>query len=280
MTHLLNERFEITETLAEGGMGIVYKGIDQQSGSAVAIKKLKHEVVSKYPEQLERFKREALVLYHLNHPNIVRVIDAIVYDGDYYIVMDFIEGGSLRDWLNREKRLPIQDCVSIGLDIADALARAHRLKVIHRDMKPDNILLTAQGIPHLTDFGQAHVADATGLTRAGQVIGTLNYMPPEVLGGKPADRRSDIWSLGVTMYEMISGFRPFMGENAAQIITAIMRQPVPDIRKLRPDCPTRLADTVHRMLEKERDNRIFSVREVGLQLEYTLFEIDPTMTIV
>jgi serine/threonine protein kinase len=280
MTSLLNERFEITEVLAEGGMGVIYKGIDHQSGGAVAIKKLKREMVTKHPEQLERFKREALVLYHLNHPNIVRVLDALVHEGDYYIIMDFIEGGSLRDWLNREKRLPIQDCVNIGLDIADALSRAHRLKVIHRDMKPDNILVTSQGVPYLTDFGQAHVSDSTELTRPGQVIGTLNYIPPEILEGKPADRRSDIWSFGITLYEMISGFRPFMGETTAQIITAIFKHPMPDIRKLRPDCPTRLADLVHRMLEKDRDSRIFSVREVGLQLEYTLFEIDPTMTMI
>lgn len=274
MTTLINNRFTIEETIGEGGMGFVYRGLDTATNEPVAIKKLKREAVIKNPEQLERFRREAMVLYHLNHPNMVHVYDAVTQDGDYYIVMQYVEGGSLRELLKREKKLPIYDVVNIGLDVSDALARAHRLKIIHRDVKPDNVLLSSTGTPYLTDFGQAHIADAPGLTRPGQIIGTLNYMAPEIFAGESADRRSDIWAFGVMLYEMLTGFRPFMGENSAQLMTAIIKQPAPDIRKLRPDCPERVADIVHRMLAKNRDERLFTVREAGLQLEYALYELE------
>ncbi len=274
MTTLINNRFTIEDTIGEGGMGFVYRGIDTTTNEPVAIKKLKREAVVKNPEQLERFRREALILYQLNHPNMVRVYDAVTQDGDYYIVMQYVEGGSLRELLKREKKLPLYDVVTIGLDVSDALARAHRLKIIHRDVKPDNVLLTANGTPYLTDFGQAHISDAPGLTRPGQMIGTLNYMAPEIFVGESADRRSDIWAFGIMLYEMLTGFRPFMGENSAQLMTAIIKQPAPDIRKLRPDCPERVAEIIHRMLAKNRDERLFTIREASLQLEYALYELE------
>nr|MCU0514658.1 serine/threonine protein kinase [Anaerolineae bacterium] len=192
-----------------------------------------------------------------------------------YIVMPFMEGGTLRDKLRQEKRLSIAAAAGMALDITDALARAHRLGIIHRDIKPDNVLLSGSGIPYLSDFGQARIDDASPLTRPGQVIGTMNYIPPEVLTGHPADRRSDIWSFGIMLYELISGFRPFMAENVAGLMTAILKQPAPDLRKLRPDCPERLGTIVHAMLAKDRQQRPFTIREVSLQLEYTLYELEP-----
>jgi serine/threonine-protein kinase len=274
MTTLINNRFTIAETIGEGGMGFVYRGVDTLTNEPVAIKKLKQEAVIKNPEQLERFRREALVLFQLNHPNMVRVYDAVTQNGDYYIVMQYVDGGSLRELLKREKKLPIYDVVNMSLDIADALARAHRLKIVHRDVKPDNVLLSSTGTPYLTDFGQAHIADAPGLTRPGQILGTINYMAPEIFAGQSADRRSDIWAFGIMLYEMLTGFRPFMGQNSAQLMTAIIKQPAPDIRKLRQDCPERVAEIIHRMLAKERDDRLFTIREASLQLEYALYELE------
>lgn len=274
MVEILNERFEIGDKLGEGGMAIVYNGVDRQTKRPIAIKRLRRAVVIKNPEQLERFRREAVVLSELRHPNIVSVLDAAVHEGDYYIIMDFIEGGTLRERLDDTKRLPIIYAANVALDISDALARAHRLGIIHRDIKPDNVLLSHDSIPYLSDFGQAHITDASPLTRPGQVIGTLNYIPPELLNSKAADRRSDIWSFGVMLYEMLTGFRPFMGENVTKLMMAILEQPTPDIRKLRPDCPERLVEIVHAMLEKKRRDRPFTIREVSLQLEYTLYELE------
>jgi eukaryotic-like serine/threonine-protein kinase len=271
---ILNERFELGEKLGEGGMALVYRGVDSYTKQPVAIKRLKREAIIKNPEQLERFRREAIVLSELKHPYIVNVLDTSVHDGDYYIIMDLIEGGTLRQRMDEVKRLPIAYAANIALDISDALARAHRLGIIHRDIKPDNVLLSRDSIPFLSDFGQAHITDASPLTRPGQVIGTLNYIPPELLNNEPADRRSDIWSFGVMLYEMLTGFRPFMGENVTKLMMAILDQPTPDIRKLRPDCPERLATVVHAMLEKKRRDRPFTIREVSLQLEYTLYELE------
>jgi serine/threonine-protein kinase len=271
---VIGERFEIQGLIGQGGMGSVFKGIDLASGEPVAIKVLKREVIASDPEQVERFQREAQVLYQLNHPNIVRIWDAIFQDGDYYIVMEYMPGGSLRDVLKREKRLPISDTLNLALDLSDALTRAHRLRIIHRDVKPDNVLLNANGVPHLTDFGEARITDMVALTRAGQIIGTPHYMAPEILMGQPANPSTDIWALGIMLYEMISGYRPFMGENFNELVTAILKQPIPHLRKLRGDCPALLAQLVHSTLERDPAARISSVREVGLYLEQVLNSLE------
>jgi serine/threonine protein kinase len=270
---IIGERYELQDFLGEGGMGRVYRAVDLQTDVPVAVKLLKPEVMVSSPEQVERFRREAEALYQLDHPNIVRVLDTLSHEGHYCIVMEFMAGGSLRAVIKREKQLSIKFVLELALDLCDALTRTHRLKIIHRDVKPDNVLLDSEGIPHLTDFGQAHISDAETLTRVGQIIGTINYMAPEILLKEPPDARTDIWGFGVMLYEMISGYRPFMGENATQVITAILHQPVPDLQKLRPDCPQKLAHLIHAMLHKKREARIFSVREVGAQIEVILTEI-------
>lgn len=271
---VIGERYELQDFLGEGGMGRVYRGLDLQTDALVAVKMLKPEVMVSSPEQVERFRREAEALYQLDHPNIVRVLNTLIHEGHYCIVMEYMPGGSLRDLVRREKRLSIRYTLELALDLCDALKRTHRLRIIHRDVKPDNVLLSADGVPHLTDFGQAHVSDAETLTRVGQIIGTINYMAPEILLKQAADPRTDIWGFGVMLYEMVSGYRPFMGENSAQVIAAILHQPIPDLQKLRPDCPPRLAKLVAAMLEKKRDSRIFSVREVGAQVEVILAELE------
>jgi serine/threonine protein kinase len=271
---IIGGRYEVGELLGEGGMGAVYRGVDTQTGTPVAVKILKPEVATHSPEQVERFRREAEAVYQLDHPNIVKVFGAFVYEGVYCIVMEYMGGGSLRAMLKRDKRLPIFYTLNLALDLCDALTRTHRLKIVHRDIKPDNVLLSDDSVPHLTDFGQAHIADAESLTRVGQVIGTPHYIAPEILLGHPIDPRADIWSFGVMLYEMVSGFQPFMADNNADLMMAILKQPVPDLKKLRPDCPPKLAQLVTLMLAKDREARIFSVREVGAHIEQILLDIE------
>lgn len=267
---LINGRYRLVKKLGEGAMGIVYKGEDTHTGQIVAVKALKPQAIVENPTRLERFIREAEALYQLEHPHIVKVYDTIKFNEMYFIVMEYMQGGSLRELLQQEKRLPINFAVETGLDLSDALIRVHRLKIVHRDVKPDNVLLNEHGVARLTDFGAAHITDAATITTNGAFIGTLHYMAPEILKGKPVDHRVDIWSFGVMMYEMVTGYKPFMGKNIKDVLLAIITQPIPGVDKLRPDCPPRLVKLIHAMLIKDRDQRISSMRQVGAELELIL----------
>jgi len=264
---LILKRYKLGDPLGQGGMGAVYQGLDTLTGQSVAIKLLNPEVVAAYPEVVERFAREAEALRALDHPNIVKVL-ATAQEGDkHYLVLECVAGGSLRDLLDREGQLGVARALEISLDLADALTRAHRLKIIHRDIKPANVLLAQDGTPRLTDFGMAHVADSPRLTQAGMVMGTMHYLSPEACRGEEADARTDIWAFGVLLFEMLVGRPPFEADNPLTLATAITTQPVPDLGGLRPNAPIALLDLVYRMLEKDRERRIPSVRLVGAELE-------------
>ncbi|MCU0513878.1 MAG: protein kinase [Anaerolineae bacterium] len=273
---LIADRFELKTgsreaLLGEGGMGAVYTGKDRQTGIPVAIKVLKSELTARDPEMLERFIREGEALRRLNHPNIVKTLGAHEENGVHYLVMEFVSGGSLRDALVKKHRLSVQQTMYIALDVADALTRAHRLDILHRDIKPDNVLLAEDGTPRLTDFGMARMGkNAVHLTQDGAVVGTLAYMAPELFEGSEADERTDIWSFGVMLFEMLTGERPYPYEQPGQLINAIMTRPLPDLEAMRPDAPTALVDLIYRMLTKERPARIPSVRLVGAELESIL----------
>lgn len=269
----IDGRYRLNQKLGEGAMGVVYQGEIIESNTVVAIKALKPQVVKENPTRLERFIREAELLYQLEHPHIVKVLDTVRFNGVYFIVMEYMDGGSLRGLMDDEKQLPVQFTLETALDLSDALIRTHRMKIIHRDVKPDNVLLDSRGLPRLTDFGAAHITDANTLTQHGAFIGTMHYMSPEILRGVEVDHRADIWSFGVMIYEMLTGFRPFMGRNFRDLIFAVLNQPVPNIDKLRPDLPPVLVTLVHSMLEKDRDNRPNSMRAVGLELEQALEEL-------
>jgi serine/threonine protein kinase len=251
---LIDGRYRVIERIGEGAMGIVYRGVSLEDDLPVAIKALKPNTIVENPIRLERFIREARALYQLKHPHIVKVLDTVKFNGVYFIIMEYVAGGSLRQRLHQEKRLPIRFTVETALDLSDALVRIHRMRIIHRDVKPDNILLDAQGVPRLTDFG-------------GAFIGTMHYIAPEILLGQGFDARADVWSFGVLLYEMLTGFRPFMGERMKDIIVAILQQDAPQLVKLRPDCPPKLAALVNHLLEKSPEARLGSMREAGLQLE-------------
>jgi predicted ATPase/predicted Ser/Thr protein kinase len=260
--------------LGQGGMGNVYRGIDTQTGEAVAIKILKPDLVAGGPELVERFVREGQALRELNHPNIVKMVAALEEAGQHYLVMEYVEGGSLHELLDQQKTLPLTRTLEIALDLADALTRAHRLDIIHRDLKPGNVLLAPDGTPRLTDFGIAHIGrQATQLTQAGTIMGTVEYLSPEACGGEQIDPRADIWAFGVLLFEMLTGERPFTGRTLPATLMAILSQPVPDLAPLRPDVPDALADLVYRMLEKDPQQRLPSVRLVGAELETILHSL-------
>lgn len=267
---LINDRYQITRRIGAGGMGDVYLGEDNQSGTQVAIKRLKADILERDPTLIERFRREGDALRALNHPNIVKVLDTVAHEGDQYIIMEYVPGGSLSNLLTEMKRLPIKQAVSIALDLSDALIRAHRLDIVHRDIKPDNVLIAKDGTPRLTDFGVAHFGDQTTLTDAGAVVGTYAYLSPEACMGKPLDHRTDIWAFGVMLYEMLAGERPFGGNVPGAIITNILTSPLPDLKERRPDIPDDLNDLLYRMLDKTVEGRIPSVRLVGAVLESQL----------
>ena len=259
-------RYQVRDKIAEGGMGTVHKGTDIHTGETVAIKLLKPGVIANEPNMIERFAREGEALRDLNHPNIVKMLDAVEEDGYHYLIMEYLPGGDLKTLLTADG-LPHAKVMQIAIDIADALTRAHRLGIIHRDLKPANILIAEDGTPRLTDFGVALVVDKERLTDIDAIVGTLDYLSPEALRDEPLDARADIWAFGVILFEMLVGQRPFAGAHTAAVLTAILSEPIPDLEPLRPDVPVTLVDLIYRMLEKNRHARIASIRHVGAELE-------------
>ncbi|MCB9453673.1 MAG: protein kinase [Anaerolineaceae bacterium] len=269
-SQLLANRYQLGSLLGQGGMGVVYQGVDTQTNQPVAVKVLRPEVVTQDPDFLERFDREAEALRKLNHPNIVSILARIEENNQHYIVLEYVSGGSLADLLHRDGQLPVEQVLNIALDISDALTRAHRLHIIHRDIKPANIILAEDGTPRLSDFGHAQLGDHSRVTESGSIIGTYGYLSPEICMGEDVDARTDIWSFGVLLYEMLAGRRPYDAPQPAAILTAILTKPVPDLLQFRPDCPLSLLGLVYWMLEKDREKRTPSVRIVGAQLEAIL----------
>jgi len=274
-THMvIGNRFEIADLerdlLGRGGVGDVYRGTDLDTGQTVAIKALRPEVVVSDPDALPRFVREREALQHLDHPNIVKIVDAVEEKGRHYLVMEYVPGGSLRDLLEAEGQLSTKRTLEIGLDLADALARAHRLGIVHRDLKPSNVLLAEDSTPRLTDFGIAYVASGQRLTTTGTIMGTIPYLSPEACRGEMPDTRADIWAFGVMLYEMLAGEPPFAGTTFPAVLLAILTQPIPDLHQARPDAPDALVSLIDRMLDKDHQQRIPSVRLVGAELEAIL----------
>jgi len=271
---LVGGRYELNELIGRGGMGDVYRGRDVETGEPVAVKRLHADIVEENPDIVDRFQREGEALRQLNHPNIVAMLATLEENGQHYLVMEYVSGGSLRELLDSQGRLPLEAVLNLALDLADALTRAHRLNIVHRDIKPDNVLLAEDGTPRLTDFGVACLRDRTRLTQTGSVIGTYAYLSPEACNGLELDERTDIWSFGVMLFEMLAGRLPFYGSGTAQVLTAILTKPAPDIQRLRPGLPPALIDLVYRMLEKDRDHRLSSIRLVGAELEAIIRGLD------
>ncbi len=262
----LNKRYRITALLGEGAMGEVYRATDMRTRQEVAVKVITQKLVSN-AALLERFRREGTALGQLHHASIVAFVEAFPIGKQYAIVMEYVAGGSLRSLLTRGP-LRMDQAVRIALDLSDALAHAHRINIVHRDVKPDNVLMAADGTPKLTDFGVARLVDrTTQLTGLGSQVGTPYYMSPEAWEGKPLDAQADIWSLGVVLYELLSGQVPFGGDTMAAVMTQVLTAPLPDIKALRPGTPPALVNVVQRMLTRDKAERYRTMRQVAVDLE-------------
>jgi serine/threonine protein kinase/tetratricopeptide (TPR) repeat protein len=270
MVQMLNGRYTLAESIGQGGMGMIYRGQDQFTGLPVAIKQIKADIAAD-PLFANQFEREKQALQQLNHPRITQFIEAIeTDDGDKYLVMEYVPGHSLAGLLEKEL-LPIEQALEIALDLADALQSAHQLKIIHGDIKPDNVLLAADNTPRLMDFGAAQLSQATQLMQNSANLGTFAYMSPEACRDEPLDTRTDIWSFGVMLYEMLAGQRPFDHPNLSHLTLAIMTEPPPDLQDLRPEISDRLADLVYRMLTKDRNWRIPKMSFIITELDAILY---------
>ena len=274
MTGTTIGHYEVVEKIGAGGMGDVYRAIDTRLGRDVALKVLP-EAMASHPERLERFRREAQALAALDHPSIVTIYSVEEANGVHFLTMQLVEGLSL-DRVIPHDGLPVERIVAIAIALADALAAAHDKGIVHRDLKPANIMVTSDGRIKMLDFGLAKVGgdsatDATSQTvlqtRDGVVLGTMPYMSPEQITGRPTDHRTDIFSLGVLLYEMASGHRPFWGVSSAELTSAILRDAPQPLSEVRADLPADLVRIVRRCLEKDVRHRIQTARDVCTECE-------------
>jgi serine/threonine protein kinase/tetratricopeptide (TPR) repeat protein len=269
--------YEILAPLGAGGMGEVYRARDTRLGREVAVKVLP-EALSSDPERLARFEREARAVSSLNHPNVLAIHDVGAHAGVSYVVFELLEGQTLRERLLAE-RIPVGRAVDYGIQLARGLAAAHDKGIVHRDLKPENVFLTVDGQLKILDFGLARrvapAADAdstaaptrTAATEPGVVMGTPGYMSPEQIRGQPADQRSDAFSLGAVLYEMLTGERAFRGASAADTLSAILREHPPPPSSRRPEVTPALDRVVARCLEKNPAERFQSARDLAYALQ-------------
>ena len=263
--------YRIHAALGAGGMGEVYRATDTKLGRDVALKVLPPDVASD-PERLARFQREARAVAALNHPNVVTLYSVEESEGVHFLTMELIEGQSL-DRLISSNGLPAERVIEIAGAMAEALSAAHEKGIVHRDLKPANVMVTNDGRVKVLDFGLAKdvgaetSTDATltsaGHTQAGVVMGTPAYMSPEQVSGRTLDHRTDIFSLGVLLYEMSAGHRPFEGTSSAELISSILRDSPPSITDLRPELPADLSRIIRRCLEKDPRYRMQTARDVS-----------------
>jgi eukaryotic-like serine/threonine-protein kinase len=266
---ILNGRYRLEARIGAGGMSTVYRALDETLERRVAIKLLNREVSSD-SDELERFRREARAVAQLSHPHIVGVIDAGEDEGRPYIVFEYVEGETLKERIRRLGRLPIPEAVAYAIEIARALGAAHARHIVHRDVKPQNVLIDGEGSAKVTDFGIARTLDEEGLTADGRVIGTTDYVSPEQALGHPVTGQSDLYSLGIVLYEMLTGEVPFKGDNQVAVAMKHVREPLPDVQRARPEISAALASVVDRATAKQPSERYRDDAELIADLEDAL----------
>lgn len=257
----INDRYSIIRTLGEGGMANVYLAYDTILDRNVAVKVLRGDLAAD-EKFVRRFQREALSASNLYHPNIVGIYDFDQADGNYYIVMEYVEGRTLKQLLKKRGTLTVTEVIDIMSQITDGMAHAHDAYIIHRDIKPQNIMILDNGLIKITDFGIATALNSTQLTQTNSVMGSVHYLPPEQASGKGSTIKSDIYSMGILMYELLTGSVPYKGDNAVEIALKHMKEPVPSIREKLPELPQSIENIILKATAKNPDNRYKDAREM------------------
>jgi eukaryotic-like serine/threonine-protein kinase len=269
----LSGRYRLEARIGSGGMSTVYRALDETLQRQVAIKLMNREVATD-SDQLERFRREARAVAQLSHPHIVGVIDA----GDDldpthprpYIVFEFVEGETLKERIRRMGRLPITEAIAYAIEVARALGAAHSRHIVHRDVKPQNVLIDEEGSAKVTDFGIARTLEEDGLTADGRVLGTTDYVSPEQALGQPVTGQSDLYSLGVVLFEMLTGDVPFKGDSQVAVAMKHVREALPDVQSRRPEVSAALAAVIDNATAKRVEDRYANDAELIADLEDVL----------
>ncbi len=273
---LIGGRYRLDVEIGRGGMSIVYRAFDTVLERTVAIK-LMHREIAADADQLERFRREARAVAQLSHPYVVTVIDAGEEPADAngaagspYIVFEYVDGETLKELIRREGPLEIPQAIAYALELARALGAAHEHHIVHRDVKPHNVLISDEGAVKITDFGIARSLTEEGLTMAGRVLGTTDYVSPEQALGHPVTGQSDLYSLGVVLFEMLTGEVPFHGSSPVAVAMKHVREDVPDVQQLRPELSAATAAVLDRALAKDLQRRYPDAASMAADLEDVL----------
>ena len=269
----INGRYEIIRSIGEGGMANVYLAYDTILNRNVAVKLLRGDLAND-EKFVKRFQREAIAASSLNHPNIVEMYDVGVDEENYFIVMEYIDGITLKSLIKKRGALTVRETIDIMLQITSAIACAHDSYIIHRDIKPQNVMILDDGVAKITDFGIAMAMKATELTQTNTVMGSVHYLPPEQANGKGSTVKSDIYSLGIMMYEMLIGKVPFKGENAVEIAMKQINEPIPSVCKINPEIPQSVENIILKATAKNPKNRYEFVNEMHEDLKHALEETD------
>jgi len=258
---VLNRQFRFDEEVGGGAVATVYRGTDLKNNTVVAIKRLMDSAKQADKDQITRFERESHAMQTLSHPNIVNVIETIFVGADHFIVMDYVDGGSLSELLESKGPLDIPYAIKVAHDIATAMVVVHDEDIIHRDIKPDNILIASNGQARLTDFGMARFTYMSRLTNKDMMLGSMMYMAPEQFRTGEAVKQSDIWQFGVTIYEILTGEKPFA------MPTMIIASPHTPLSAMRPEASSELSELMDKLLEKDPRQRIRTFDDVVDELE-------------
>ena len=259
--YMLNDRYQIIRLIGEGGMANVYLAHDTILDRDVAVKILRGDLADD-EKFVRRFQREAIAASSLNHPNIVEMYDVGEDNGLYYIVMEYVEGKTLKQLLKRRGNLTLSEAIDIMLQLTDGMAHAHDAYIIHRDLKPQNIMIQDDGQIKITDFGIAMALNSTQLTQTNSVMGSVHYLPPEQASGKGSTTKSDIYSMGIIFYELLTGKLPFKGDNAVEIALKHMRDPLPNLREDNPNIPQSIENIILKATAKNPKNRYDDARRM------------------
>ena len=262
----INDRYEIIKSIGEGGMANVYLAQDTILDRKVAIKVLRGDLAND-EKFIRRFQREALSASSLSHPNIVEMYDVGEDNGSHYIVMEYIEGKTVKQLLKKRGNLTVSEAVDIMLQLTDGIAHAHDSYIIHRDLKPQNIMIQEDGQIKITDFGIAMALNSTQLTQTNSVMGSVHYLPPEQAAGKGSTIKCDIYSMGILFYELLTGILPFKGDNAVEIALKHMKDPLPSVRKQNSNIPQSVENIIIKATAKNPKNRYNDVKEMYRDLK-------------